>query len=313
MSLEEKFREGKKFVLRRTPSAEVLEQVKDGKKFIIVGQDFNDVIPLGYMLIDMRYKGESFRTLVPQNLLFFLANPGEGSVDDALDEIDDFYGEVEDFEDELLESNGDSVQGTNWAVTARTAYATYLINKLTKASEVNADVAVWNEQITKELDLDDDYVAQRVRAIAAVALGKTAEQVKGFNLGSVLKHVTINKRKAEQLSREEFDKVTCWAGSHYEIKEEYQNDPNVEYRIDRRHDTGHKVGEKIIKRQDVAVLDSRISDLEKEIMAHRKSKGKEVGRHDLMLTRIYANLTYIAKEDPQKQLIIKPVDGGKNE
>ncbi len=313
MSLDEKFREGKKFVLRRTPSAEVLDKIRNGKKFIIVGQDFDNNIPLGYMLIDMRYKGESFRTLVPQNLLLFLANPGEGSVDDALDEIGDFYGEIEDFEDELLESNDDSVQGTNWAVTARTAYGTYLINKLTKASDGNADVAVWNEEIIKALDLDDDYVAQRVRAIAAVTLGKTAEQVKGFNLGSVLKHVTINERKVEQLSREEFDKVTCWAGSHYEIKEEYKNDPTVEYRIDRRHDTGHKVGEKITKKHDVPVLDARIGDLEKEIEDHRMSKGRIIGRHDLMLTRTYANLTYIAKEDPQKQLEIKPTDGGKNE
>ena len=35
-------------------------------------------------------------------------------------------------------------------------------------------------------------------------------------------------------------------------------------------------------------------------------KYKENGRHDKMLRRMYVNLRYIAKEDPQKQLEIKP-------
>lgn len=307
MSLEQKLAGKRKTVFSQTPPYKVLEEIKQGKKFIVVDDSFSQAhIPLGYMLIDMRYKSESFRTLVPQNLLFFLANPGEGDVDDALDEIGDFYKDVQDFEDSLLEENSESVQGTNWALTARNAYETYLINKLTQPNKDDADKPEWNEETKNSLNLDDDYVARRVKAIAAICLGKTAEQVRNYGLGDVLKHVTINERRVEQLTREEFDSVTCWAGSHYNLKDEYRNDPDVEYHIEQRHDTGHKVGQKITKKRDVAVLDARIDELEDEIVQYRREKGSEIGRHDRMLIRMYANLAHIAKEDPQKQLEIKP-------
>lgn len=310
MSLEHRLKEKRKFVLHRTPSENVIEEVKKGKKFIVVNDNFDyNNIPLGYMLIDMRYKNGSFKSLVPQNLLFFLANPGEGNIDDALDEIGDFYDNVQDFEDELLEENGESVQGTNWAVTARNAYETYLINKLTSPNGDDADKPEWHEETLKSLKLDDEYVARRVRAIAAVSLGKTAEQVKDYNLGDVLKHVTINKRKVEQLTRNEFDQVTCWASSHYNLKEEFMNNSDVEYNIERRHDESYRVGQKITKKKDVQVLDAKIPQLENEIEQHNSKNG----RHDRMLRRMYANLRYIAKEDPQKQLEIKPIGEVQNE
>jgi len=240
MTLDQKLKEKKKTVFRQTPPEEALEEIQQGKKFIVVSDNFDpSYIPLGYMLIDMKYKSQSFKTLVPQNLLFFLANPGEGDVDDALDEIGDFYDNVQDFEDDLLEENGDSVQSTNWAVKSRQTYLIYLINKLTKANEEDADTPEWNEETLTSLDLDDDYVARRVKAIAAVSLGKTAEQVRNYGLGDVLRHITVNERKVEQLTRQEFDQITCWTGSHYEIKDEFRYDPDVEYRIDHRHDTGH--------------------------------------------------------------------------
>jgi len=313
MTLDQKLREKKKVVLRRTPPEEALEEVRQGKKFVVVSDNFDsNYIPLGYMLIDMRYKRESFKTLVPQNLLYFLANPGEGDVDTALDEIGDFYDDVQEFEDDLLEENGDSVQGTNWAVTARQAYVTYLINKLTKASEDDADIPEWNDEILKSLDLQDDYVARRVKAIAAVSLGKTAEQVRSYGLGDVLKHITVNERKTESLTRQEFDQITCWAGSHYEIKDEYQHNPNTDYDINYRHDRGHKVGTKTTHRQDVAVLDAKVDQLEDEIQQYRREKHGSLGRHDPMLTRMYTNLAHIAKENPKKQLELKP-DTDKNE
>lgn len=308
MSLEQKVKDRPKLVIQKTPPARVLDEIRKGKKFVIVDDSFNQsFIPLGYMLIDMMYEDESFKTLVPQNLLYFLANPGEGDVDDALDEIADFYKEVEDFEDENLEENVTSVQGTNWAVTARDAYQTYLINKLTKPNKEDHDVPEWDEAVLKELNLDDEYIIRRVKAVAALCLGKTSEaDLKKYDLDEVVRHVTINERKVEQLSREEFDQITCWAGSHYNIREEYRNKPDVEYRIDRVHDAGHKVGEKISHKREALVLDSRIDKLEKEIDDYRVKKNGSIGRHDRMLLRTYVNLNYVAKENAQKQLEVKP-------
>lgn len=306
MTLEERLRPVR--VIRRAPAPEALEAIRNGKKFIVVDSEFpHDAVPLGYMIVDMRYRSESFRALVPQRLLFFLANPGEGDTDNALDEITDFYREIEDDEDDRLEENGTSVQGTNWAVSARNAYNTYLVNKLTQGVQGDPNAPAWNRETIARLDLDDEYVARRVRAIAALCLGKTQEaDLRKYNVGDVVRHVTINERRVENLSREEFNHVTCWAGSHYEIKEEYRRDPNVEYRIDRVHDTNHKIGQKITKRRDVAVLDATIAGIEAEIAAHRQMLHGSLGLHDRNLIRTYANIVHIAPEDPLHQLETKP-------
>ncbi|MGV8162416.1 MAG: hypothetical protein ACP5N2_03750 [Candidatus Nanoarchaeia archaeon] len=296
-------------IINRSNPADVLQKVKEGKKFVVVDDSFTvSMIPLGYMLIDMKYKATNFKTLVPQSLLFYLANPGEGGVDDALDEIRDFYSEIEDYEDKSLEKNDSSVQGTNWAVTARNAYQTYVINKLTSAKDGNEDNPDWNSETLKDLDLADDFVERRVKAIAALSLGKSKEQdLKKYNLGDVLRHVTINERKVEQITREEFDQITCWAGSHYDLKDEYKNSPEVSYNIDRMHDQNHKVGEKVTYNRDQLVLDKRIDELEQEIADYRQAKNPEkITTHDRMLLRMYTNVAYIAKEDKTKQLEIKP-------
>ena len=306
MNLEQKVR--KTVIVRRTPSAEVLEQVTRGNKFVIVEEEFDqNFVPQGYTLIDMKYKDDSFKALVPQSLLFYMANPGEGDLEDALDQISDFYGEAEDYEDDMIENGATSVQEANWATLARSAYGTYLINKLVTTKGDDDGAPDFDDETLKQLDLDDKYVAERVKAIAALSLGKNQEEIKKYGIDSVLKHVTIRDNKTEKLTRAEFDKITCWAGSHYEIKEEYKGDNDgIEYQIDRLHSRGHKEGIKIIKKRDIQVLDSKIVELEDEIEKYRKEKHGEVGRHDKNLLRQYANLAYIAKENPKAQLDVMP-------
>jgi hypothetical protein len=306
MSLEYKVKE-KKQVIRRVPSQEALEQIQAGRKFIPVEHAFNPAyLPDDYMLIDVQYKGESFKTIVPLGVMVYMNNPGEGDIDDALDEITDFYDEVKDFEEKNIEVGDVSVQGTNWAVTARGSYSTYLTNKLTRANEDDVDVPEWDEDTLESLDLHDDYVSQRVQAMAGVALGLDAKQVKRYDVGDVLKHVVVNERKEENLTREEFDQITCWAGSHYEIKDKYRNKDDREYRIEHRHDKGHKVGKKIIKKQEVDVFDAKICGLEREIERYRREKHGGVGRHDKNLIRQYVNISYVAKENPAVQLPVSP-------
>lgn len=302
MSLEHKLRQ--KRMLRRLPSPEIAEAVKAGKKFILVENDLDNV-PFGYSLIDMKHNNESFKTLVPQSLLFYMANPGEGDVDDALDEISDFYDEIRDFEDNLLEDNDKSVQGTNWAVLARNAYETYLINKLTEAGE-DPDKPEFNEDVLKELGLDDKYVNERVKAIAALALGKSPDEIRRYGVDSVLKHVTVRGRTEKSITREEFDNIACWAGSHYEIKDEFRNNPDTEYRIEHRHDQGHRAGVKITHQRHEKFLDANVCGLEKDIESHRLERHGLAGRHDANLIRMYANIAHIAKENPRAQLLIQP-------
>lgn len=307
MSLEQKVTEKKSRIIRRAPSSEALNLLKQGKKFIPVEKAFDVAyLPDDYMLIDMQYKDESFKTIVPMSVMIYMSNPGEGDLDDALDEITDFYDEVKDFEDDLLEDNDHSIQGTNWAVTARSSYSTYLTNKLTKGNDEDIDTPEWNEKTLEKLDIQDDFVDQRIKAIAGVALGMSIEQVKKYNIKDVLKHVTVNERKTETLNKEEFDKITCWAGSHYEIKDEYKNNNDVEYQIEYEHDEDYKVGTKTIKKQEVEVFDAKIDELESEINTYRKEKHKNIETHDKNLIRQYINIGYISKENPNAQLPVTP-------
>ncbi len=317
MSLEKQIQK-KKIIIKKYPSLEVLAQAEKGNKFIIVEDDFDfDYIPQGYTLIDMKHKGNSFKTLIPQSLLFYMANPGEGDAEGALEEIADFYGEAEDFEDDMIENGETNIQEANWATLSRNSYETYLVNRLVKRKKGERDeegepVPEFNQEVLNKLDLDDDYVTQRVKAIAALSLGKTADQVNAHEIRDVLKHVTVREQGTKELTREEFNKITCWAGSHYAIKEEYQNRSDVEYNIDSRHSTSHKVGTKTTKQKTYAVLDSKIGELETDITEYRKEKNKELGRHDQSLIRQYVNLSYIAPENPQAQLDIKPPEKQEN-
>lgn len=308
MNLEQRLNRPKK-VLRKTPSHEVLEQVNEGKKFIPVEDDFDTPIK-GYTLLNMKYGGDSFKLLVPQSFLFYVANQGEGMADDALDELGDFYEEAEDYEKDLISEGSTNVQEANIATDARGAYKTYLINKLvTRTFERDDDgepVAEFDQSTLNDLDLKDEYVANRVKGMAALALNLSVDEVKEYGVGDLLKHVTVMKNKTETLTEEEFKKVTCWAGSHYELKKEYRDDPDVSYEIEYRHKKSHRVGTKTTSHREFDLFDHRISQLESEITSYRKEKHGEVGRHDPNLIRTYANLQYIAKKDPTAQLDVVP-------
>ena len=314
MSLERKIEEKKKtVVIRKHPSDEVLAQVERGNKFVVVKDSFDlSYVPEGYTLINIKYKGDSFKTLVPQSLLFYIANPGEGNSNDALDDIADFYGEVEGFEDDMIGNGQTSVQETNWATLARSSYETYLINKLVKNKKGKSDekgepIPEFNSKMLHQLDLNDPYVEQRLKAIAVIALGKSAEEVKKYDIADVLKHITVREDKTEQLTREEFKKITCYSGSHYELKAEYRNKDDVEYSIGYNYGRSRMSGEKRTKGKKYHVLDSKIRGLEQEIQEYRKNKHKgPLGKHDKALLRQYANLAYIAPDKPKAQLDLAP-------
>ncbi|MFC1698131.1 hypothetical protein ACFL1H_07350 [Nanoarchaeota archaeon] len=293
------------------PSNEVMAQVARGSKFIPVEKDFNHAyIPHGYSFLDMKYKGVSFKILLPQNLIYFNANPGEGNIDEALDELWDGYNEAEDYEDELIINGQTNVQESNLATMFRLNYRKYVINKLVvagcKIGEDGEPIAEYDEEVLNELDINDSYVNDRVKGIAALALGKSTDEMKKFGVGDLLKHKTLQEKKIEKLTSEEFKEITCWAGSHYEILPEYQKEDDISYNIDKRHDKGHMVGTKTYEHRDVQYCDSKINELEKEIVDYRTKKHGEVGRHDDNLLRMYTNLSYIAKEDKTKQLDVVP-------
>jgi len=304
-------------VVRRTPSTQVLEQVKQGRRFIVVEDDFDrGFIPQGHTLITIKHNGTALRTLVPQSLLFYMVNPGEGDSNDALEQIADFYSEAGEFEDETIGDGGTNVQEANWTTLSRDNYQVYLTNRLVKTGkgrdEEGEPVPEFNADVIKQLDLEDPYVAQRVKVIAAVSLGKTIDQIDVHEVKDVLRHInhgTKRTKVTEELSKAEFEKITCWAGSHYEVRPEYRNKPDADYSVRKLHDRGFKSGTKTYMKEtpmETAVLDRKVADLEGEIAAYRLQKHGTVGRHDAGLIRQYTNLVLIAPENPKSQLDIIP-------
>lgn len=312
MSLEHKIRQPRR-ILSRVPSHQVMEQVHEGKKFIPVEEEFSTPVD-GYTLLTMNYKGDPFKVLVPHSLLCYVANQGEGDIDDALDELGDFYEEGGEYEDELIEKGETNVQEANLITDARKAYHVYLINKLVVEKEGEHDIE-FDEQVLERLDLNDEYVSQRVRGIAAIALGKTPKEVKEADISQLLEHHST--LRVEKIRKNEFYKITkkrfvphadphtktmrCLADSHYDLLPEYQNKDGVDY--DLRSMT------KEVK-CDLVTFNQQVGKLEKEIETYRKEKHGEVGRHDHALLRTYANLAYIAKENPEAQLDIIPAKNG---
>jgi hypothetical protein len=274
----------------------VMNQIEKGNKFVVVNDDFDKAfIPQGYTMIDMVHKGDSFKALVPYSLLFYMVNKGEGDVNDALDELTGFYGNAEDYEDEMITNGNTSVQETNWATLAKSSYHIYLINKLVKHKKFGKDddgepIAEFNENALSELDLYDDFVEKRAKAIAALVLGKSVDDIKKTTAASILKHVTIQHQKTEKMTKEEFKEVTCWAGSHYELKSEYACKDDVSYSIEKMHDKGRMVGYKQMKKIDVECFDTKVQELEKEIADYRTRKRGTIGKHDFALTRQYINI-----------------------
>ncbi|MBU1202341.1 MAG: hypothetical protein KJ583_00730 [Nanoarchaeota archaeon] len=285
MSSQEFQEKKKKVLIRKVTPEKVLEEIAQGNKFIVLEDDIDNV-PDGYTLVDMKYKDSSFKTLVPEQIVWYLANPGEGNIDDALDTVSDFYGNVKDFEEDAMTEGKTSVQDTNWATTARDSHQVYLINKLTKNGKD------YDDKVLKELDLNDSYVKSRVEGIAALLLEKTPEQLeKNPNLKDVLKHVTINLGK-ETIKTKELQRQRCYVGSHWEYKDKYVPVTKV-----------------VEHTKTYSGIDSKVDDLEKEIHDYREKKHNgKTGRHDDTLIRTYINLTYVTKENPKAQLDIKPAE-----
>jgi hypothetical protein len=305
MNLEQRLKQ-KRVAVTRLPE-DVEAKIRAGSRFIIVDENLRfSSVPQGFTLIDMKYKDDIFRALVPQQLLFYIANPGENSPDEALDSLTEFYTEVEGLEDTMMNQGHMSVQEADWATLARRSYGTYIINKLVKSSagklsEDGEPLPEFDSQTIKQLDLKDAYVEARTRAIAAIALGKTAKELKEYNLSKVLKHVTLNERQVQKMTWAQFHQVACYAGSHYELRSKYRGG-EATYDLANRTVTTEK-------KETLKFLDKDIATFEKEISAYRTKKNSKISPHDAALIRQYINLAYIAPEKPEAQLDITPPNG----
>jgi hypothetical protein len=274
----------KPILARAKSSDEVRQLIRQGRKLVFVENDLD--VPDGYMLLTVNFKGQKVRAVMPERLLFYMANRGEGDAGDALDEIADFYRDAEENEADSIAKGEASAQKADIVTGARNSYEVYLINKLT------SNGTKFSAEEIKRLGLDDSDIERRVKTIAALCLDKQAEELRESKLADILVHKTEADYATEGVVSEDVAyQVRCDMGSHWEYRTKYKT-----------------VRRKSVFSQKVATssIEGRVEQLEKEIEQARIARRQDIGRHDRNLIRQYTNMRYIVQENPAAQLDVSP-------
>ncbi len=248
------------------------------KKLIILEKPAENP-PDGYVQLVLAYKGEKFVALVPEKVKNYMAGGNGNSSTESLDEITEFYRDCSDFEGELYFANIFSTPQTEISTLARKSYGVHILNRLVK----NTNDGI--EHISSEIDrlcINDSYVSDRIKAMAAIQLGKKTSELKEANLEDLLVDITT---KVQHETTKAYQ-VACDCGSHIEYRTQYKTE--------------------ITERDETFTSNPEITKLENEIEDYRKQKDKETTPHDTQIIRQYANATYITAENPDKQFDICP-------
>jgi hypothetical protein len=293
------------------PPDEALRLARKGKALIIVASDFEErFVPKGYVKLKLNTPDhQNFIGLVPQQAFFYLDshNLSNGGIDEGLEALTALYDAIES-ENDLNGASRINAGGVDLAVTVRRNYQTLLVNKLVEGQKEEkkgkAEYAEYDKDEVERLCLDDKYVTERMRGIAAIALGKTPEQIKEQGLEKVLGFDTL-EHEAE-ITEKEFRQITemryvprgdphtktmrCLGDSHYYLKEEYKSGEN-----------GWDYDLRTMTKTRTDLTPSKIADmvkLEEEIHSHQKKKRKgEINDSDRNATRMVINMKYGAGLD----------------
>lgn len=256
----------------------VPEFVGKNKKLIILKRPIENV-PKGYVQLVIKHQDQKQIALVPAKVKTYMAGGGHEDGMDALDEIGKFYGDCNELEGKLYFDEIFSTPQTEISTLARHSYGVHILNMIVGAGQ---DGMKFKKGELERLCLTEDYVLKRVKMMASIQLGKTPKELKEENLEHLLVDVTTNVQEEVKKAY----KVRCDCGSH------------IEYRTQYRTET--------IERQETFEINPKISAIESEIAEYRAKKGVEISPHDAALIRGYANLAFIAGEDPKKSFDISP-------
>jgi hypothetical protein len=277
------------------PPPDIEAAVRQGRKVIFVDRDL-PTVPPGYTLVPLRYvrgdgQEQHLRVLLPKTVIWYYVNKEGGDDREALDELAAVYDELGREEGRLMvDGHLPNAPQADLAMNTRETYRVRLMNMLLSVAGDG-----FRDDAIRGLMLDDPYIANRAKAIAALKLGKKPGDLKPAerqDLEAILVHknaITIMDR--ERITREKQLAVRCHAGSHWEYKTETCAASSVET---------------VTRREEHSELRGRIQDLEAGIQDYWRMKGRTASPHDLALLREYINLAFIHKEDPAADLDVAP-------
>jgi len=316
-------RQKKKSVQKRTKVApsHVKEQAAEMKPLIIVEQDFDQrYVPEGYVKLNLKTSKSQFIALVQAKTMFYLDsnNLDNGDVDEGLDALSDLYESIEEANNVWGNGTGITAGGVDLAVTVRSNYQTLLTNSLLVglSDEQSGDQirdADYDASEIERLCLDHSYVVDRMKGIAAVALGKTMDEVVEEDLADVLGFHNeeeivqdINFREVADLDpRYGYERpsdrkhMICTGASYYYLKPELRDgEDGWEYNLRSGKRTRTEITSSNLK---------QIDDLTQEIEDYQREHGQDFSDHDANKTRMAINMKYRAGLD-----VCPVVDNGNN-
>lgn len=261
-----------------TPPPEVELKIRQGKKFILVDDSYDpEAVPDGFSLVEHSHRGKIFKAIIPHSVLYHMGNKPGGDPKQALKELSDFCREGEEYEDK----GNISPQGINWINRGGDRYVARLTTLLTYAKKVDGREEIgFTNELVKHLMFDDPYVEQRMKAIAALALGVNINELQRTqDLSQIAVHVT-NIPSAEETLIPHF--VRCDHGSSIELKAQY-------------------AVKRVVRTTAVETIDLNMARHEKEIHDHI-SASAPLDPQDCNLIRQRINLEYIASKNPKALL-----------
>jgi len=323
IQLAQQYRQEIREVRRRVARKELPFEVSAPVALILENEPIKNCV-----VLSIEYRAKTVRMLVHQALLQYVKDAKEGEddpedADDAMDVISEFDKCVKKYEMELMKNGKTCIQQAYFTTLARNAYAVYCINKLVKRNDDNNEPEFDKETIDS-LDLNDDFVASKVKEMAALKLGKSCEKLIAYSPKKVLKYIGPEQKNVEKITEQEFRKITymkyqnydftntktmrCLGDSHYYLKPEFENNPDWDY--DLRTMIKTRIND-IDTREAAVALESKICEIDQEIekyrlKKHKKENKNQIGPHDTQLRHMYSNIAHIYGENPNLAFDVNP-------
>lgn len=256
-----------------------------------------------YAVGESEVDGQIQRYLIRQRAAYAIQRDGSDDPDAGLEETTKAAIEhMEKVEAPKMDAGETDVHCSVLQDKIYGAHENYLVTKLVRGTGGNSD-AYFNEEAIEKLGFKEDYVHDRLEAIAKVTLGKENLPKGEASLINLVEHVDATTTVEERLQGAAFEQCFCYAYSHWKIRDDYK--PEEGEQLEASSSSPH-VKEGIRRRQRKIRLDTLNPDvrhMEDEIVEHLGDDAHPDVRN---LARTYINLRWILPEDKSKQLPTHP-------
>jgi hypothetical protein len=284
-----------------------IDDLIDGGATIIPLADGQVVTHPEYAPAHVEIDGKEKHFLIKQQAAISINRDGSDDPDIGLMETTKAYCEFKERVERPNMDKGesdpaDSIVGTK----IQDAHDNYLVTKLVRGKEGNTK-AEFDDKTLKELGFKDKYVSDRLEAMAMSALGVKELPESGGDLTGIIEHVDKAYMHTEKIEGKEFERVFCYAGSHWRVRDDYRGAEGEEVEADSMSRSVRSGRRRTPRKRIFQTFTPDVQKYEEEIIKHLREKGK-LHPDTRNLARTYVNLKHILPNDKSKALPTYPND-----